>query len=132
MLRVTDHKTGANRSQRSLIIGGGEVLQPVLYGLAVEQALQTPVGSARLFYCTERAGFAEHELPLDARARAAGREALAIIDRAIAAGFLPAAPRQEACVHCDFHLVCGPHEAERLGRKDAEPLADLLALRQQP
>src|SRR5262249_53104493 len=30
-LRVTDHKTGKNRSKPELIVGGGTVLQPVLY-----------------------------------------------------------------------------------------------------
>src|SRR5262249_18150401 len=31
VLRVTDHKTGKNRSNPDLIVGGGAVLQPVLY-----------------------------------------------------------------------------------------------------
>ena len=38
-LRVTDHKTGKNRAKPGLMIGGGTVLQPVLYSLAVERAL---------------------------------------------------------------------------------------------
>jgi len=57
---------------------------------------------------------------------------IALIDRAIAGGFLPPAPREEACARCDFHLVCGPHEEERARRKDALPLAALVALRQRP
>ena len=53
-LRVTDHKTGRNRSTADLVVGGGAVLQPVLYGLVVEAMLQVPVRQGRLFYCTRR------------------------------------------------------------------------------
>ena len=38
-LRVTDHKTGRNRSTPDLVIGGGATLQPVLYSAAIEQGL---------------------------------------------------------------------------------------------
>ena len=38
-LRVTDHKTGKNRTRDRMIVGRGEVLQPVLYGLAVDVSL---------------------------------------------------------------------------------------------
>jgi CRISPR/Cas system-associated exonuclease Cas4 (RecB family) len=131
-LRVTDHKTGVDRTAPGVIIGGGETLQPVLYGLAVEKALQIPVAEGRLFFCTSRGGFSEHVVPLNERARAQGREVLAVIDRAIDNGLLPPAPREGACAHCDFRVVCGPWEEERLRRKDPKPLADLRALRQRP
>jgi CRISPR/Cas system-associated exonuclease Cas4 (RecB family) len=131
-LRVTDHKTGADRTRTGLVVGGGETLQPVLYALAVEAALQAPVPEARLFFCTTRGGFAERVVPIDAKARAAGRQVLAIIDRAIGDGFLPPAPRADACTLCDFRLVCGPHEEERVRRKDHQRLLDLEALRQLP
>jgi ATP-dependent helicase/nuclease subunit B len=131
-LRVTDHKTGIDRSKDGLIIGGGEVLQPVLYGLAVEAALHLPVTEARLFFCTARGGFAERVVTLNERARTQGREVLDTIDRAIAEGFLPPAPLTDACGRCDFHIVCGPHEAERMRRKDPQRLADLTGLRQRP
>ena len=39
VLRVTDHKTGKNRSTPDLIVGGGATLQPVLYSVALEQGL---------------------------------------------------------------------------------------------
>jgi CRISPR/Cas system-associated exonuclease Cas4 (RecB family) len=115
-----------------MIVGGGETLQPVLYGLAVEAALKIPVAEARLFFCTSRGGFGERVVRLDERARAQAREVLETIDRAIAEGRLHPAPRADACRYCDFHMVCGPHEEERLRRKDAQPLADLSALRQRP
>jgi ATP-dependent helicase/nuclease subunit B len=131
-LRITDHKTGRNRTTARTVIGGGSTLQPVIYGLAVEEILRRPVVSGRLFYCTAQGGFAEHPVPLSAANRRAGLEALEIIDRAIELGFLPPAPAERACTWCDFRPVCGPHEAEHAKRKPADPLADLAALREMP
>ena len=131
-LRVTDHKTGADRTAAGLVIGNGEVLQPVLYGLAAEIALGLPVTEGRLFFCTSRGGFAEHAVRLDDAARGAALNALATIDRGIAAGFLPPAPREEACTHCDFRPVCGPYEGERWHRKEQAALAPLAMLRARP
>lgn len=129
LLRVTDHKTGKNRTTDKTVIGGGGILQPVLYSLAVEQALSLPVVSGRLFYCTAAGGFTEREIPINDATRRAGVEALEIVDRAIELGFLPAAPNERACVWCDFRAVCGPHEEQRVARKSADKLADLHALR---
>ena len=56
-LRVTDHKTGKNRTRERMVVGHGEVLQPVLYGLSVEQALRRPVHTSRLFFCTVNGEF---------------------------------------------------------------------------
>jgi ATP-dependent helicase/nuclease subunit B len=132
-LRVTDHKTGVDRTRDGLLIGGGETLQPVLYALAVEAALGLPVQESRLFYCTSRGGFVERVVRHDERSRTQGRQVLDTIDAAIARGFLPPAPRADACARCDFHIVCGPHEEERMRRhKEALPLAELAALRQRP
>src|SRR5207253_1494354 len=47
-LRITDYKTGRNRTTPRMVIGGGGTLQPVVYGLAVEQLLGRPVREARL------------------------------------------------------------------------------------
>jgi ATP-dependent helicase/nuclease subunit B len=129
-LRVTDHKTGRNRTSWKTVIGGGAMLQPVLYSVAVTQALQTAVTSGRLFYCTAAGGFTDHEIPINDANRRAGLEALEIVDRAIELGFLPVAPADRACTWCDFRSVCGPHEEQRVRMKSAEKLGDLLALRQ--
>jgi ATP-dependent helicase/nuclease subunit B len=131
-LRVTDHKTGRNRTTWKTVIGGGSTLQPVLYSMVVEQALATPVVSGRLFYCTAPGGFAEHEIPLNEVNRRLGLEALEIVDRAIELGFLPPAPADRACAWCDFRVVCGPHEPERMRLKSADKLADLEHLRKMP
>jgi CRISPR/Cas system-associated exonuclease Cas4 (RecB family) len=131
-LRVTDYKTGRDWTRRSLVVDGGQVLQPVLYGLVVEQLFGARVAASRLYYCTRNGGFSERVVPLSADARGRGPDVLAVIDRAVAAGFLPAAPRTRACGFCDFRDVCGPREDERIKRKDPARLEDLRALREWP
>jgi RecB family exonuclease len=131
-LRVTDYKTGRDYTRRNLVVGGGEMLQPVLYGLVVEHLLDARVVESRLFYCTRAGGFSERLVPLSADARSRGTEVLALIDRAIAAGFLPAAPRARACGICDFRDVCGPHEELRIRQKDQARIEELRELREWP
>jgi CRISPR/Cas system-associated exonuclease Cas4 (RecB family) len=129
LLRVTDHKTGRNRSNPDLVVGGGEMLQPVLYSLAIEQALGKTVFEGRLFYATTVGGFVDKPIPINDYTRGQGLQVLEIIDRAVETGFLPAAPKERACTWCDFRPVCGPREEERTKRKARERLADLEALR---
>ncbi len=131
-LRVTDHKTGKNRTTWKTVIGGGGTLQPVMYSLAVERTLGAPVTSGRLFYCTAAGGFTDHEIPINDANRRAGLEALEIVDRAIELGFLPAAPAARACAWCDFRVVCGPHEEQRVAKKPQDKLGDLASLRGMP
>ena len=131
-VRITDHKTGRNRTTPRTVIGGGAMLQPVMYGLAVEKILGKTVTGGRLFYCTSAGGFTQHPVPLTDTNRRAALEALEIIDRAIELGFLPAAPAERACTWCDFRPVCGPDEPVHLKRKASEPLGDLAALREMP
>jgi ATP-dependent helicase/nuclease subunit B len=132
-LRVTDHKTGRRPDRiEKVVVGGGAVLQPVLYGMAVEAALHRAVSQGRLFYCTAAGAYTEHEIPINERTRAAGIEVLQVIDRAIEQGFLAAAPTEDACTRCDFRPVCGPDVFRRVLRKPADRLADLAALRSRP
>jgi ATP-dependent helicase/nuclease subunit B len=132
-LRVTDYKTGRDYAgRRPLVVGGGEVLQPVLYGAAVEALLAARVVESRLFYCTRAGGFSDRVVPLSPETRDRGAEVLALIDRAVAAGFLPAAPRARACGICDFRDVCGPHEEARIAEKDPARIGELRALREWP
>lgn len=129
-LRVTDHKTGRKPDRiEKVVVGGGTVLQPVVYAMAVEAALQRPVKEGRLFYCTAAGSFYPHRIPVNDATRAAGLEVLQVIDRAIEQGFLAAAPAPDACSRCDFTAVCGPHVLRRVDRKPDEKLADLAALR---
>jgi ATP-dependent helicase/DNAse subunit B len=132
ILRVTDHKTSKNRSQKRSIIGGGQQLQPVIYSLAVEAATGCIVESARFSYCTTAGGFTDHAVSINETSRRVGIVAMEIIDRAIDLGTLPPAPDERACRFCDFLSVCGPDQERRAGRKSKQQLADLLALRGEP
>jgi hypothetical protein len=69
-------------------------------------------------------------MPLSDRAREEAERVLATIDTAIANRVLPAAPREDACGRCDYGVVCGPHEEERVLRKPPAPLQPLVQLRE--
>ena len=134
-LRVTDHKTGRNRIRDArLVVGGGSVLQPIVYTLVAEAMLGLPVASARLSFCTTAGGFSEHPVSVRDEHRRRGVEVLEIIDRAVAIGALPQSPRSGACAWCDFRAVCGPLEEARAARKRGTlgALEDLEALRGLP
>jgi ATP-dependent helicase/nuclease subunit B len=133
-LRVTDHKTGKNRTQRGqTVVDGGRVLQPVLYGLALKALFPNEtVYSGRLFFCTSAGGFTPYEIPLLGEAPKRGLEVLEVIDRALEHGILAARPSADVCQWCDFQVVCGREEERRTKRKDAKLFADLDALRDMP
>src|SRR4029077_13393044 len=131
-LRVTDYKTGRDWTRRNLGVDGCHILQPVLYGLTVEQLFGARVVESRLFYCTRVGGFSERVVPMSAETRQRGPDVLGVIDRAVAAGFLPAAPRPRACGICDFRDVCGPHEETRVRLKDPARIEELRELRAWP
>jgi ATP-dependent helicase/nuclease subunit B len=132
VLRVTDYKTGRDRTQQSMVIAGGEVLQPVFYGLAVEAATHEKVSQGRLYFCTSLGGFSERTVDLHDVTRHRAVQVLDLIDRAVERVFLPPAPKERACTWCDFREVCGPFEETRLTRKDPEALEDLNTLRGLP
>ena len=133
VLRLTDHKTGRKPDRiDKVIIGGGSVLQPVLYAMTIEAALDTPVYCGRLYYCTSAGSFYAHEIPLNEHTREAGLEVLQVVDRAIERGFLAPSPTEDACGRCDFRPVCGPGMFNRVLRKPQTELADLAALRNRP
>jgi RecB family exonuclease len=144
LYRVTDYKTGAASHRGALVIGGGEVLQPVLYSLALMAMRGGAIGpddtvaEARLSYATKRGGFEERSVRIDGDATRRAEVALETIDRAITGGFLLAKPRKDACRSCDFRPVCGEHEEARTARKvarspeDKRHLDELADLRRQP
>jgi RecB family exonuclease len=130
-LWVTDYKTGSYPDPAPEITGKGEVLQPLLYALAAEQLYPgTKVGGGRLFYATIRGGYRSIWMPLSDRTRNEAERVLATIDTAITNGFLPAAPREDACGRCDCGVVCGPYEEERVLRKPPGELQPLVQLRE--
>src|SRR5688572_3149031 len=83
ILRVTDHKTGKNRSSKGAFIGGGAQLQPIIYSLAVEHATGYVVQSGRFSYCSTSGGFTDHSVAINEKTRRMGIEVLEIIDRAV-------------------------------------------------
>jgi ATP-dependent helicase/nuclease subunit B len=128
-LRVTDYKSGKDRTVSALQVGGGEVLQPTLYSLAVESFMKKSVVEGRLYYCTSAGGFVERIVPLTVQSREAAEEVLKIIDSAVERAFFPPAPREKACEWCDFQVVCGPYEEIRVKTKDQKSLSELTRLR---
>lgn len=131
-LRVTDHKTGKSPGLSRLVVGGGKTLQPVLYALAAEHLLETPVETGRLSFCTRRGRYETLEVALDEPARKAAAEVLDEIDRAVERGFFPAAPDEGECRWCDYRLVCGPNVEARVRRKHPQRLIGVQRLREMP
>jgi CRISPR/Cas system-associated exonuclease Cas4 (RecB family) len=128
MVRVVDHKTGRIPDPRPEIVGGGEALQPMLYALAAEQTLGTPVSLGRLYYSTVAQNYQSVDVPINDWTRKRAEHVLRIIDGALRDGFLPAAPRKDACKACEYLPVCGPYEEERV--KEHKSPVELKALRE--
>jgi len=132
LLRVVDHKTGKTLQNRPQYVGGGAVLQPLLYALAAEQLLGETVESGNLYYCTQRGDFSQIAIPLVTEARQRLARVLETIGAHIESGFLPAAPQTGACAMCDYTAVCGPYEESRVKRKQRERLEPLFEVRSLP
>ncbi len=128
--RVTDHKTGLPPSPRPTYTGRGEVLQPLLYALAVESLRGQQVVSSVLFYCTQRGNYQRIEIKPNAEGRKWISKVTSAIDAAIREGRFPAAPRRDACSFCDYRPVCGPWEELRASgyKERLEPLNELRSL----
>jgi CRISPR/Cas system-associated exonuclease Cas4 (RecB family) len=131
-LRITDFKSGKDRTKEGLVVGGGAVLQPVLYALAAEKLFPGQrVESGRLYYCTSAGEFSDTVVQLDARSRTAIGFVTDTVAQALESGFLPAAPsNKEACEWCDYLPVCGQGELNRTRRKPKDRLATLMKLRE--
>jgi RecB family exonuclease len=129
-LRATDYKTGKVRAKKNTVIGGGEILQPVLYALVLEKIFpNAKVFGGRLWYCTAAGEFTATEVQLDDEARGAARLVAETVRAALAQGFLPAAPKEGACEYCDYDVICGPYEETRTKRKRQDRLQGLVELR---
>src|SRR5205085_7781976 len=117
------HKPGSLPQPLPRSIGKGEVLQPALYALAVEQILAQPVASARLYHATLKANFKSIpiHIPNDNTAHV-----METIDSAISNGLLPANPREDACTYCDYRPVCGPYEEQRVKRKPKDSKLEFI------
>jgi ATP-dependent helicase/nuclease subunit B len=130
--RVTDHKTGKARAEKTTIVGGGKYLQPLLYALACQKLLNGNVESGRLYYCTADGGYEERIVPLDENSLEILNPVLSTIRQGLVDGFLPAAPDEDACTWCDFLAVCGSFEESRTRLKPRDRLVQIKALRDLP
>ncbi|MBK8942958.1 MAG: PD-(D/E)XK nuclease family protein [Polyangiaceae bacterium] len=138
-LRVTDFKTG--RAPDDLgklhVVRGGEMLQPMLYALAVEALRGTAIPAdavvlkARLYFATRRGGYAETPVAVSPENVAHARRVLEVIDQSVRRAVLFARPREGACAHCDYRVVCGPNEEVRTARKMTDDDAALAGIHAQ-
>ena len=134
VLRVIDYKTGKAPTAAPVSVGGGDLLQPILYALAAEKRLGKRVESGVLFYATQRGNYAEHEILVSPDSRKRIEFVLNTIDAAVDRAFLPANPKPDACMRCDYRPACGPYEETRTRHKPQErpELEALNNLRCQP
>jgi hypothetical protein len=121
-VRVTDYKSGKVWMPEGAILNGGESLQPLLYTLAYEALTGEEVESARLYYCTQRGGYAERVVRADEEALSVVAEFQRRLDDIIDYGFFPASPKPPlGCRYCDYLPVCGPRMQIDAKRKDKDP-----------
>jgi ATP-dependent helicase/nuclease subunit B len=141
LLRATDFKTG--KQNKSLdhtkpapraITAGAHVLQPLLYALALEQLFpEAHVRAGRLYYCTRQEHYESHVVELNERTRETATLLAAYVTDMLNEGFLPAVPEPDACARCEYQVICGPHEAERVQKKQGDRrLRSLDLLRRLP
>lgn len=137
LLRATDSKTGRvpRYVKSDTQIGGGRVLQPLLYALALEQLYpNVTVQGGRLFYCTSRGDFAVRDVALDESGRQRVNAFLEVVSAHLQRGFFPAAPIEDGCRWCDYRPVCGPYEERRAvmkHRRAPKSLQRLVHIRSQ-
>lgn len=130
VLRATDYKTGRVRADKGSVVSGGEILQPVLYALVLENMMKgAKIEGGRLSYCTQAGAYEMRDIPLDATARTSADLVVATVSQALDRGFFPAAPAEEACKYCDYARICGPYEELRVKKKVPGPLGQLVKLR---
>lgn len=132
-LRVIDLKTGRAKIPRDYRLAHGEALQPVLYALAVQNALQAPVSESRLDFMTLRGQFSISRLSAIDEAAKLLYQALHRLQEGMRAGHLPAHPKPDGCRYCDYTAVCGPHAQLRGAAKGLSPATEVVEWwRQQP
>ena len=131
-LRVTDHKTGKNRTTSlATMVQGGRVLQPMLYGMALEAISGEQVESGRLFYCTTVGGFSVRFRSHWATSPSRGLEVLEMIDRPSSTARwrrVPPTPRATAISSGVWRRRGTAHASQAGGAL----FADLDALRRMP
>ncbi|MCB9667160.1 MAG: PD-(D/E)XK nuclease family protein [Myxococcales bacterium] len=130
-IRATDFKTGRARHKNGLVTHGGEVLQPVIYALALEKLFEDHrILGGRLYYCTSPADFAETWVPLTEEARNSVVLLARALDEGLSGGIFVADPLSGRCRFCDYQTICGPDEEVRARtRRSSKNLPALSQLR---
>jgi ATP-dependent helicase/nuclease subunit B len=127
--RVTDYKTGRLPYPEPEAVGGGSYLQPLIYALAAGAMLAKPVTGGRLHYATMRGTYKSIFVGLNDFSKRTLLKVLDGIDAWIQKGFLPAAPKEDACLNCHYIPVCGPYEEDRTKNKARADLKVLTQIR---
>lgn len=127
--RVTDYKTGRLPYPEPEAVGGGSHLQPLIYALVAGAMLGEPVTGGRLHYATMRGTYKSIFLGLNDFSKRTLLKVLDGIDAWIQKGFLPAAPKEDACLNCHYIPVCGPYEEDRTRNKARADLKVLTQIR---
>ena len=123
-VRVTDHKSGKVWMPEGAVVNGGENLQPILYTLAYEALTGEEVESARLYFVTQRAGYAERVVRADEEALEGGGRVPEAPRRGDRGGILSRLAPGEAglrIVRLSPHLR--PEDADRRPAKAGRPAA---------
>ena len=129
-LRATDYKTGKVASEPGDVIQGGELLQPVIYALVLEQVLKgESVAGGQLWYGTFRGEYTHVDVPLNEEARASAQALHDALAQAVARGAFPKSPSEGACTYCEYRGFCDEAHAPRVSDKPAATLPALTALR---
>ena len=130
-IRATDFKTGKARTKDGLMLGGGEVLQPLLYALVLEKMFpEHHVTGGRLYYCSSQAGFMEVTVPLKDQTRTEMTLMKSALDESFEHTMFVAAPTEGRCRYCDYQVICGSSEEERVRQlRPPRNLPNLRALR---
>ena len=132
-VRATDHKTGRAPPDRHLVIGGGEALQPVLYGLVLARLLpELELDSGRTLLL-HRARRLPRRGRADRRPRARGGRAGRARHRRGAGRRVPARRARPRRVHLlRLPRRVRPDEAQRTARKERRRIEPLVELRRHP
>ena len=108
------------------------MLQPVIYGLALEALCPTRPCFPAACSSARRPAASAYEIPLLGDAPGTGSRCSRSSIARSSTALLAAQAGAEGLRYCDFEAVCGRQEERRTRRKARELFADLDALRGMP
>ena len=97
LVRATDHKTGkARRTAWQSRTVGACCSRCCMRWRSSRCSRTAKVHAGRLYFCTSKAGFQSHDVPLNDGNRKRAQELVTAIDTMVSQGFLPAAPAPQS------------------------------------